>query len=378
VELWALLATALVATVLFIVPSPQQVVLDRQAAEQLAIEQANQRLDALRQEAITVDSLTPDQARQLDELLQQAQAELNRSRTQQDATAVLARAQEQLDQQLADPNADLRDEALAAMSETLSAEPRTQALGDALQQEDARAASDAVKAIAEQADQLSDIERQALSRALQRAANVGRSDPRSANALRDAAQAIASGQSADSALSAANAALRDAMQASQAQAALNTTAQRLRDLQTQLALDSRPRPDAPQPVRGQQYPTSGTALGAGTPVALDAGGGALRQDPSSAQARGAGIGATGASGQGQAAPVGPAAENVFVPGRPGNGPADQDLTDQPFTVRGAPRPYRDVLNQYAQTTRDYVERPDISPAVRDLVKQYFHELEEGE
>ena len=69
---------------------------------------------------------------------------------------------------------------------------------------------------------------------------------------------------------------------------------------------------------------------------------------------------------------------VFVPGRPGNGPGDQDLTDQPFTVRGAPRPYRDVLNQYAQSGRDYVDRPDVSPAVRDLVKQYFQKLEEGQ
>jgi hypothetical protein len=47
-------------------------------------------------------------------------------------------------------------------------------------------------------------------------------------------------------------------------------------------------------------------------------------------------------------------------------------------VRGAPRPYRDVLNQYAQSGRDYVDRPDVSPAVRDLVKQYFQKLEEGQ
>ena len=47
-------------------------------------------------------------------------------------------------------------------------------------------------------------------------------------------------------------------------------------------------------------------------------------------------------------------------------------------MRGAPRPYRDVLTQYAQTTRDYVERPEISPAVREMVKQYFQELEEGQ
>ena len=377
-ELWALGATALIAAVLLVIPSPQQAVLDRQAAEQLAIEQASQRLESLRQEVVNVNSLTPEQSRQLDELLQQAQAELNRTRTQQEATAVLARTQDQLSQTLADPNANLRDEALAAMSETLAAEPRTQALGDALQREDAQAASDALKEIAAQADQLSDVERQALSRALQRAANVGRSDPRSATALRDAAQAIAGSRSADAALSTADTALRDAIQASQAQAALNATAQRLRDLQTQLASGASLRPDAPQALRGQPGSQEGESLAAGTPVAVDAGGRGQLRDPSDSPGNGAGTGASGLGGRGQTSPVGQAAENVFVPGRVGNGPTDQDLVDQPFTVRGAPRPYRDVLSQYAQTTRDYVERPDISPAVRDLVKQYFQELEEGQ
>jgi hypothetical protein len=263
------------------------------------------------------------------------------------------------------------------MSETLAAEPRTQALADALEREDAQAAHDAIKAIAAQADQLSDVERQALSRALQRAANVGRSDPRSATALRDAAQAIASRQAADAALSAADTALRDAIQASQAQSALNATAQQLRDLQTQLASGAPLRSDAPQPFRAQQEAQTDSTLVPGTPVALDANGAGLR-DASAEPGKGAGLGVATQGSQGQAASAAQAAENVFVPGRAGNGPADQDLTDQPFTVRGAPRPYRDVLTQYAQTTRDYVERPDISPAVRDLVKQYFQELEEGQ
>jgi hypothetical protein len=377
IELGALAATAVLALLLLVVPSPQQAVLDRQAAEQVAVEQAAQRLDVLRQQATTAPSLTPDQARQLDELLRQAQAELNRTRTQQEANAVLARAQDQFSEQLGDPNASLRDEALTAMSETLAAEPRTQALSDALRNEDAAATRDAINAIAAQADQLSDVERQALSRALQRAANVGRSDPRSASALRDAAQAIASRQSPAAALSAADAALRDALQSSQAQAALNATAQQLRDLQTQLASGALPRADLSQPAPGEPNAASGSALAAGTPIALDASGAGLR-DPSVGPGSGAGIGAAGVAGQGQAASAGQAAENVFVPGRPGDGPADQDLVDQPFTVRGAPRPYRDVLTQYAQTTRDYVERPDISPGVRDMVKQYFQELEEGQ
>src|SRR5207302_638498 len=117
---------------LLVTPSPQQAVLDQRAADQIAVQQATERLEALRQQALEVPSLTPEQTRQLDELLQQAQAELIRTHNQQEATAVLARAGDQLSQ-LSDPNADLRDEALAAMSETLAAEPQTHALADALQ-----------------------------------------------------------------------------------------------------------------------------------------------------------------------------------------------------------------------------------------------------
>ncbi|HLZ28192.1 MAG TPA: hypothetical protein VKV73_12810 [Chloroflexota bacterium] len=375
----ALAGVLLVALILLITPSPQQRVLDQQAAEQVAVQQASQRLDLLREQAAAVPSLTPGQAKQLNELLQQAQAELKNVKTQREATAIVARTADQLNQQLTDPNADLRDEALAAMSETLTAEPLTRSLGDALQHEDAQAASDAVQSLSAQADQLSDVQRQALSRALQRAANVGRSDSGTASALREAARALAAGESSKSALSAADAAIKDSIQASTAQAQLRDTTQQLRDLQAQLASGVPLTPDqSPPNGTGVQIMPTSNALGVGTPIALDAGG-ALLSDPGAGQGTGAGYGAAGQNASGaQAIAVGPAAENVFVPGRVGNGPADQDLTDQPFTVRGAPRPYRDVLGQYAQTGRDYVDRPDVSPAVRELVKQYFQQLEEGQ
>lgn len=380
-EIGGLVATCLVALMLLLVPSPQQAILDRQAAEQQAVSDTSERLEALRQEATTAASLTPDQARQLDELLQQAQAELNRVHTQQEATAILTRTQDQLGQQLQDPDADLRDEALAAMSETLAAEPLAQPLGDALQHEDARATSDAVKALAAKADQLSDVQRQALSRALQRAANVGRSEPRSAAALREAARAIGAGEPAQDALSATDAALREAIQAATAQTSLRETSQRLRDLPAQMV--------ARVPLSADGLQTSGTgdqrglrneaAAGSGTPVALDSGGSRLRDPSVTAElGSGAGVGPAGLNGQNQDPASDAAAENVFVPGREGVGPGDQTLTDQPFSVRGAPRPYRDVLGEYAQSGRDYVDRPDVSPAVRDLVKQYFEKLQEGQ
>jgi hypothetical protein len=378
-ELIVVGVATLITALLLVTPSPQQRVLDQQAADQLAVQQASQRLDSLRQAAAASTELTPDQARQLDELLQQAQAELSQTHTQQEASAVLARAQDQVSQQLGDPNADLRDEALAAMSETLAAEPRTQPLADALQREDPRAASQALGDLAAQADQLSDVERQSLSRALQRAANVGRGDARTSSALRDASQALANGSSPQAALSQADAAMRDAMQASQSQAAVNSTVQQLRELQTRLASGQQLSSPDDAPLQPSSDGNTAGADSSATPVALDARGSRTVTDPSSGQnASGAGVGPASDQSGSQPPPTGQAAESVFVPGRPGNGPADQDLVDQPFTVRGAPRPYRDVLNQYAQTSRDYVDRPDISPAVRDLVKQYFQELEQSD
>src|SRR5207237_1007325 len=114
------------------------------------------------------------------------------------------------------------------------------------QRGDARATSDAMKSLASQADQLSTIERQALSRAFQRAANVGRGDPRTASAMREAAQALGSPNSQNStdALSAADAALSEAMQAEKGQASVSSALQQLHELQAQLASGTGLRPDA--------------------------------------------------------------------------------------------------------------------------------------
>ena len=374
-ELTALAAAAVVLALLLVLPSPQQAVIDQQAAERAAIAEAGDRMSAFAVEAAANPALTPEQARQLSDLIKQSQLDLNRSRSQQEAAAVVARAQQQIAQQIADPNADLRAQALAAMSDTLAAEPGTQALADALQSQDPNATGAAMKALEAQADNLSDVERQALSRALQRAANVGRADARTASALRDAAQALSAPNSAEAqtALAAADSALTEAVQSAKAQASVNATLQRLHELESQLASGEPLKVQGAFPSTEQDSSSSGLPIG--TPVALDASG--RLRDPRPADTQGAGFATANLSSTTAQDEVQPA-ENVFVPGRESDGPANQDVVDQPFTVRGQPRPYRDVLSQYAASSRDYVDRPEVSPAVRDLVKQYFQSLEEGQ
>jgi hypothetical protein len=74
--------------------------------------------------------------------------------------------------------------------------------------------------------------------------------------------------------------------------------------------------------------------------------------------------------------TGVAAETVFVPGRRTDQPEQEVDTAPSASSAGQSRPYTDVLAQYAQSGRDYVDHSNMSADVRDLVKQYFSELED--
>jgi hypothetical protein len=381
IEALALAALAILSLALLVVPSPMEKLLRQIATEQLATEQAAERIDALRQEAVSAEALTPEQAKRLDELLARARQELGQTHTERAAAAVLARAAQDM-QQLGDPNAEARDQALAAMSETLSQEPLARSLGDALQNNDSRATRDAIDTMRQHAGQLSEPQRQALSRALQRAANVGRADSRSSNALRDAARALAAGESPDAQMQEASASLEQAMQAAAAEAALRAAGQRLQDVRTELSQTAQGiQPSAEQPLTGEPGQSAGSPSLTGTPVPIDASslrrGGAAgesRTDAAAERSTSGGVGGADLS-QGQPANTVEPSESIFIPGRVGDGPSDNDAIQQPFTVRGAPRPYREVIGQYAQSGRDYVDRAEVPSSVREMVRQYFSDLE---
>jgi hypothetical protein len=158
---------------------------------------------------------------------------------------------------------------------------------------------------------------------------------------------------------------------------LRSTSQRLQDLRAALASGERTDSQDALTLGAQSEQQPPVAVEPGRSLPIDASPSRRPDSPPPMVGAGEGAGVVGGDQPpGTTNPV--ASENVFVPGSPSDGPGSQDYVQQPFTVRGQPRPYREVLGQYAQAGRDYVDRPEVAPTVRDLVKQYFSKLEEGE
>jgi hypothetical protein len=346
---------------------PRHTALDAQMAEAAAVQQTAERLDTLRQNtAALTANLSPKAAAEIETVLDEAAAGLAAARTQREANAVLSQAETRLSAALTDPN------------EALASEPLTRPLSQALQHADPSAAHSALDALSQNAQTLTEPQRQDVSRALQRAANVGQGDAATAAALGRAARAFdrannqgqgqgqsqggdqptdAESSSTADALAAADAALGDSLQANRAQAAAQATAQGLQDV----AANTPPLPV--QPTR----PRSNSSSAASGPEAVS---------PSS----GAGVNPAAqrdATTFGQPPASSAAGAPIFVPSRAAGAPSDSAPVQESFSVRGEPRTYREALPQYAQTQRDYIERGDAPAADRDLVRRYFVEIGGG-
>ncbi len=89
-----------------------------------------------------------------------------------------------------------------------------------------------------------------------------------------------------------------------------------------------------------------------------------------------GLAAGSVSSQPAPCPPASAGETVFVPGRRTDAPEQRVDTAPAAADQRATQPYTEVLAQYAQSGRDYVDHSAMSAPVRDLVKHYFTELED--
>ncbi|MBV9358401.1 MAG: hypothetical protein JO023_23055, partial [Chloroflexi bacterium] len=336
--------------------------------------------------------LTPDQAAALESVLPQVEQQVATARSHDEAQQALTQGQQAV-KRLLDPAASSKERGLEAAGAQLSANPQTQALGDALGALDSPGTTAALQQLAAQLSAMPDDQRQALAQSLKRSAAAARGNPAAAAALQNASRA-ASDPSADASgqLQAAATELDSALQAARAQTALADAARRLGDAQQSLTTDtsdsssgSSTNPDAsaeagpPQPASAggggppgdmeSVPPSDGSDASAGLATLADGAGGS---------GGGPQGGLAGGSLSSRPAPgtTGVAAESVFVPGRRTDQPEQEVDTAPSATRAGQSHPYTDVLAQYAQSGRDYVDHSNMSADVRELVKQYFSELED--
>ncbi len=391
-EVGLLAGVAVAALAVALAHSPMERVLAQQATQQAAARRAAAAVDQQYQALRRTPGLTPDQVAALDSVLPQVEQQVATAPTQADALQALAQGQ-QVVKRLVDPAASSKERGLEAAGAQLSGNGQTQALGDALGALDSPGTTAALQQLSAQLSSMSPDQRQALARSLQRGAAAARGNPAAAAALQNASRAAGDPSSdASSQMQAAAAELDSALEAARAQTALTDAARRLGDAQQSVSAD------APGSAAADAAnPNSDASAGAGATqlAASDAAGspGDMESSPPSDGTSGLATLADGAGGGGggqqggtaggtlaaQPAPgtSGAAAESVFVPGRRTDQPEQQvDTAPSVRNTGGQARPYTDVLAQYAQSGRDYVDHSNMSADVRDLVKQYFSELED--
>ncbi len=393
-----LLAAALVAASLAI-PNRQFTVLAQQQAVKQAVAQQVKALEAIRQQIKDDPRLTDAQKEQLTQPLNEAIAQLQTGDlTRQQAVSALTQAQQQL-QQLADPNAlaPVGGQALQSAGQQLSQNSASQAVGEALQNNDLNAAAQALGNI--DTSQLSAAQQQQLAQSLSQAASQLQStNPQLAQQLQSAADALQNGdtQAAQSALSAAANTLS-------AQASQVTTAQAAASAAGQVANGRQSVAQAGQAQQGAQGQGQGGQQGQGQNGQSQNGQGASQgqgQGQGGGAGRGESNGSTGQSGE-AGSTTGPSNngpgdggvrtyEPIYSPyhlggtGGPevplsGTGDPGSEVVGEgpsrPPTSGAAQVPYNEVYDQYYQSAQYAIDSGAVPPGFKPVIKDYFSSLE---
>lgn len=349
-----------------------------------------------------LETLDPQVEAAILQSLQATLQELQAAETKEEALAVLAEGQAEL-QSFISPDSQAALEALAQAGQTLAASqnPELQSAGEALQEGDLASASQALEGL--DASQLSAEELAQLAQDLSAAAQALQSSQPAAAAIQNAASAAAAAASTDPAQSA-----QAAQAAEEAQAALQQAAADLQALQGalqagQAAMQAASSLAQAQAVLGAAGAGAGTGvLSSGQPgsgVSTDPG----SQNPGSGGGAGRGEGRGSEAGSGQAAGTTPIQtsnspgdggltpyESLYIPQRLG-GEGGPDVTlpggNTPGeTVVGAQErpvgdpgslqvPYVDALPYYSAVNRQAIDSGQVPLDLRELVRRYFSALE---
>jgi hypothetical protein len=394
-------ALAGAAIALALVPNPMRGLLGEREAFAGVAQQEAAAIERLRDEIAEQPALIEQEREELLRRLTELAAELRANQgSEEEALADLSRAEQELAEQV-DPDAAAKQSVLMSLSTQL------QALSKEATGQDAAAAEDALRALAEaMAD--ADVGQQAemtkaLAQMAAQAAQAG--NDALAQAMARMAQAAEAGQAgeADKAAQAAAAAMAEARQAMAGQQALRRALEQIGESRRAM---SRAGDAESTPGHGEgEGQGQGQELGQGEGQGK---GGGERQGQGQGQGQSAGGGGgtradtlpparrTGQAGRPQGAgdsgQSGEIGGQVYVPWeRRKGGDAEMRLLGQdtgqgetevrewadplPGSSRAALVPYQEVYQTYLDAANQAIEQSYIPPALREYVRAYFTELE---
>lgn len=403
--LWAVprleagLATALLLALIasLALPNPQQARLAQQQAVQQAIAEQQQQIEALIRAVEADPGLTEAEKEQLTRPLEEAQQRLQEpDLTEAEALQALAEAQQEV-RSLQNPQAEAQAGGLQQAGQGLSQNPTTQSAGEALANGDLQQAADSLSAI--DPAQLTEAERQALADQLEQTADqLQGSNPETAEALQEAAEALRRGdsQAAGQALDrAAESVARTGREAAQSEAAGQASAE--------VARAQRAIAQAGQGQGQGQGQTQDQGQGEGQEQGQGQGQGS---GGTQGQGQGSGAGQGEGDGQGQGGQAGGqmpqgngpgdggerAYEPIYSPYRlGGSGGPDVNLPQQGDGQPGDPVigqgptnpqdpgqvtvPYNQVFPAYRDAAYSAVGQGEVPPELVPVVRDYFSSLE---
>ena len=386
-HLLPLLVGLVLIGMLVALPNPMDRVIQQREQFQQQLAQAREEVQKAQEAAARPDSpLNAEERAAVEEALEKLEEALNEAETTPEALAALSEAEQNINS-LQEPKIG-QDKVLQDVGATLAASPTTQALGQALHSGDEAALRDAIEALAEQIDSMSQGELQDWAAALQRAANVTTGNDALTGSLRQASRAIASGdpETAGEALGdLANrlAALQDGVAGL---GSLERTRAGLRAARSSISGVALVEAGRDTPAGGEQQGGGGSASGPGQ--AGKGGNGEGTGESGQGAGIGSGLGTGGGSG-GSSAGNQPGArqrdetgrlptegETIFIPGHGPGVPTEARAGSSQGVAPGSLRPYNEVLGEYEEQAREHMERSPVPQGYKDLVRRYFAELEQ--
>lgn len=387
---WIILLAIALLTASYLLPNPQETILNGQRAVQKAIEEQVEQIETLIEEIQQNSELNPEAKEKLLEPLEKALETLQQGGvSQEEAVATLSEAEADLRTLEATNDTTTLRETLQESGQPLVENSATESLGQALQNGNLASASNATNELADNLPELSPEELAELAADLAETAQALQEvDPELAEQLAEAAEALQNGD-----VAAAQQALRQAAGTLQERAQSQTTAEAAGETAEQL---SEGRDEVAQAGgQGQTGEGEGNGQAEGEGNGQGEGEENGESNGSVESLQGGGQQTEEGEGTGAPAPGGGHTENVYVPpvvdlsGEEGVDvelPAEcvanpencgSLLNENPteFGDQFSTVPYDQVFGDYRDAAYEALEDDYIPLGMKDFVRDYFSSLE---